>query len=839
MPPRGGNGVRQFENQELVLKVSASIDRNKWDESRFDAFVDELCGSRQYQKDAIFTALRYLLGGKYRDVADLADESFRDSDAIRERYGTRAGMERHLSFPDLLSATLDLATGTGKSYVLYGIATIVLAEGVCDRVLVLCPSTTIEDGLIDKFTDLAGRSDLRDLLPPDSAVLTPRIINASESIVSGSICIENYHAVLAHVRSSIRDSLEGKGPQTLILNDECHHVANATAGEAGKWNKFITDPAFGFRYVVGVSGTCYRGNEYFGDVIYRYSLRQAIEEKFVKKIEYVAEMPRSRRPDDEKWQLVLNRHEHIRKSLRASKLSPLTIIVTKDIRGCREVAETLKAFLVEHTGRTRAQVDAQVLVIYTDSPDLPRLATVDSPASKVEWILSVSMLNEGWDVKRVFQIVPHEKRAFESKLLIAQVLGRGLRIPTGWVGAQPTVTVFNHDSWATDIRHLVSEVMELERRIPTFPLMESPYRFDLVNVEYDPKPYMEKVYPMEGKYKLFAKGYVDLSTEQPVEDIRVEFEQADTGARSEWKTTVRHATYEPRGIAEVMFQRFEDLEDPEDRAYYMNEYPIGALEAVVRRSLKETGNRVITDGMRQKFLQSLGTLQRKAAQVVRYDFDVREFLRVPCESRPQESVSASDLRRNKTLFIAERTASSIPDEARPFFDEIVEPGSGFKCYPITNDYDFKTPLNAVVANHDNERRFIRELISPANLPHIDSWMKSTDIGFYEIDYFWKKGEHPKRGRFSPDFFVNSGDLVLVVEIKDDDEIHDPAPENAKKYEYAIQHFERINAQLRADGEQTIYKFNFLTPSDYGSYFQSIRDASVEAFRSALDVELSA
>ena len=60
-------------------------------------------------------------------------------------------------------------------------------------------------------------------------------------------------------------------------------------------------------------------------------------------------------------------------------------------------------------------------------PNIAKLKTVDSPASKVEWIVSVSMLSEGWDVKNVFQIVPHQERAFNSKLLIAQVLGRGLR----------------------------------------------------------------------------------------------------------------------------------------------------------------------------------------------------------------------------------------------------------------------------------------------------------------------------------------------------------------------------------------------------------------------------
>src|SRR5690606_10100308 len=99
----------------------------------------------------------------------------------------------------------------------------------------------------------------------NAAFPTFKVINASETIVAGSICIENYHAVLSHVRSSIRDSLEGRGNSTLILNDEAHHVVNAGAAEAGKWNAFVGDPDFGFKYVLGLSGTCYRNNEYFSD----------------------------------------------------------------------------------------------------------------------------------------------------------------------------------------------------------------------------------------------------------------------------------------------------------------------------------------------------------------------------------------------------------------------------------------------------------------------------------------------------------------------------------------------------------------------------------------------
>ncbi|MDP2664654.1 MAG: DEAD/DEAH box helicase family protein, partial [bacterium] len=561
---RRTHGTKRFHNEDLLLEVSTSVDRRKWDENKYEAFLDELCGVREYQKDAIRAAMRYLLGGEYRDLRDLAGKNFEHNEVLRDKYVTIGNLERYLLLPDQLAASLDLATGTGKSYVMYGIAAIMLAEGAVDRVLVLCPSTTIETGLLEKFELLAGNADLRDLLPANAVVNAPHVINASESIVSGSICIENYHAILAHVRSSIRDSLQGKGDRTLILNDETHHVANEVASKAKKWKEFLTDPDYGFRYVIGVSGTCYLGNEYFSDVIYRYSLRQAMEEKFVKKVQYVAEMPQTRQPETEKWQLVLNRHEEIRRKLKAHKLRPLTIIITKDISGCKDVAEKFKAFLKEETGKSREQIDEQVLVIHSDAPDLPRLTSVNNANSKVEWILSVSMLNEGWDVKRVFQIVPHEKRAFESKLLIAQVLGRGLRVPDGWKGAQPEVTVFNHDRWADDIRHLVHEVLEFEKRMPTFPVTSSEFNFELLNIEYDPKPRTE-TYKMEKPYQLFKKGYVDLSTELAEEDMTVEFEEADTGVRTQWKTKIRHKTYTTREVAEVMFQRFEDLADNEDR----------------------------------------------------------------------------------------------------------------------------------------------------------------------------------------------------------------------------------------------------------------------------------
>jgi len=47
---------------DSVLKVSENIDPANFDISKYEAFLDSLCGTREFQKEAIRTVLRYLLG---------------------------------------------------------------------------------------------------------------------------------------------------------------------------------------------------------------------------------------------------------------------------------------------------------------------------------------------------------------------------------------------------------------------------------------------------------------------------------------------------------------------------------------------------------------------------------------------------------------------------------------------------------------------------------------------------------------------------------------------------------------------------------------------------------
>lgn len=370
----------------------------------------------------------------------------------------------------------------------------------------------------------------------------------------------------------------------------------------------------------------------------------------------------------------------------------------------------------------------------------------------------------------------------------------------------------------------------------------SPYHFELHNIDYTLEPVSVKK-PMTGEYTLFAKGYVDLATDIPAEDVSIEFERAATGDRYKWQTKLRHKTFSAREVAEEMYRRLEEAQDPDDRdpkmrTVYTDKFPVPRLEKIVKESLVKIGAKEATDSMKQKFLQSLGTLRRKESENVRYKTKVESYLTLSTRQRQSDSVSAAELRNTKTVFYTDQTREALLDEQVEFFDEATEAGSGYKTISVQNRFDFKTPLNAVIADSDNERRFINMLLQSQNVSCYDCWIKSTAIRFYEIDYAWKRGEHPKRGKFNPDIFIKVDNLTVVIEIKGDEELREPSDENKKKNEYALAHFERVNENLKKEGCPIRYKFTFLTERSFNIFFQSLREGKLKNFKSELDVKLA-
>ena len=70
-------------------------------------------------------------------------------------------------------------------------------------------------------------------------------------------------------------------------------------------------------------------------------------------------------------------------------IRPLTIVVTKDMRGCNAMADELREWLEEREGSNAEQAAEKVLAV-SSAPEhqanVSKLRVVDSPASKVEWI---------------------------------------------------------------------------------------------------------------------------------------------------------------------------------------------------------------------------------------------------------------------------------------------------------------------------------------------------------------------------------------------------------------------------------------------------------------------
>ncbi len=823
-----------FQNKDLVLKVSPSYDPKRFEPNKYEAFLDALCRDRGYQKEATRETIRYFLGGEYRSLKELAEENYHKNPKLQEKYSSFEAFLESLQLPDKLSCSLDHATATGKSYVMYGIARIMLAEGAVDQVLVLCPSNTIEAGLTEKFRSLSADRTLKDLLPADSKIANPRIINASNTIQKGDICIENIHATYINTKSAIEDSLTGKGERTLVLNDEAHHLMNPSDTALKKWKKFLLDPKYGFKFIVNVSGTCYIADDYFTDVIHRFSLRDSIEEKFVKSIRYVAEdSPGS---EDEKFQKIYDNHIE-NKTVKYRKVKPITILVTKNIAACKRLTDKLVTFLATKEKISKEQAAQKVLIVTSASEhksNIPILRRVDDKENPIEWITSVSMLSEGWDVKNVFQIVPHEERAFNSKLLIAQVLGRGLRIPEVYSGNQPVVTVFNHDSWSGSIKHLVDEVLEIEKRIHSYPVeKKEDYNFGLYQIDYEKVIEETKEYPKEDEFELLKKGYITYSSQEEDVEKSTTYVRAVSGEQDVKKTLIEFKMYSIDELAHDVSNRLFSF-DQDAGTDYCGAWTKERIANIIRQSLKQVKDKtgMIGEENRQKTIQAFGVIGRKGSTFPRIVLKSQEPYKIITGKISKSSVGVGSLRRDGTVFWDDYSIVTGEAPDRILLKELEEDGSLPRnaLIKVDNKYNFKTPLNVVLASYEPERRFIRGLTAEQTAKAIDAWIKSLDMGFYSIEYSWRKGEHPTPGSFNPDFFIKVDNDIIVVEIKMDGDI---SAENKAKLRYAREHFARVN-ELQ-EGQR--YYFKFLSPESYDLFFKALREKTYHDFRSELEAKL--
>jgi len=238
---------------------------------------------------------------------------------------------------------------------------------------------------------------------------------------------------------------------------------------------------------------------------------------------------------------------------------------------------------------------------------------------------------------------------------------------------------------------------------------------------------------------------------------------------------------------------------------------------------------------RQRIYQAFGVIHRSAAKAVRYRMSPKALFEKSTNERNRSSVGYASIKRGESsIFYDDLTLKLSDEDSMNFLKELESDDSRpvSALEKIDNTFNFKTPLNLAISDHKPERLFIKRLIAAENAKTVDAWLKSTDQDFYPIEYSWKKGEHPKRGRFNPDFFIKIEGTILVVEIKGDEEIRDPSDENKAKFKAAKKHFRTLNDQQK----RLKYHFNFLTPEDYDYFFDHLRNGNFN-FSSKLDAEL--
>ena len=859
--------IRVYKQEDLMLKVSHDYDPYVLDLDEWDEFLDVLCGNREYQKEAIKNAVIFFASENYKSIEDLAIESFNSNINLQQKYTTLNKFLCTLQIRNKLHANIDLATGTGKSYVIYGIAQIMLGLGLVKRVLVLCPSLTIEKGLLDKFINLAIDPELKASIPETAIISKPSIIDANQTITEGDICVENIHAVYETTGSSIRDSFKNGGEDTLVLNDESHHIYNELQSISGKtsegknikrWKEFLINPEYNFKYILGLTGTAYIDNDYFSDVIYRYSLREAIDDRVVKSIEYVQE-DESGNKDYEKFQKIYqNYNENKRKY---SKIKPISIMVTKDIKKAEELFADFCDFLVEHENIKLEEAEEKVLIVTSSKKhesNIPLLDTVDNTDNPIEWIISVSMLTEGWDVKNVFQIVPWEDRAFNSKLLIAQVLGRGLRIPEAYSsGSQPTVIVFNHASWSKKIENLVNEVLEIETRLVSsvkYSDDRNKYNFTVYNLPYE-KFEKEVEHEEEKKVLDYSKSWeegIKLTSQPDHLQRNTAYEDLSSGNITSRKYNIQYRT---RTIDEVVNKiihgfRTRDWEGGilglgSDEVYDKKNLPKPKdIKKLIRKSMDNVG--ITGDNLSEenanRVMSTFNTLFRKSSKTVVLEKESEEPYIINTSDMNNESLGLSSFRRSATLFYtADYLDTSLNEEQQHAIEQFLEDDTFPKrSSRKINKHLFKTPVNYLFTTETPEYEFTKQLTEKDNAEVIEAWIKSRDRGFYQIEYSIRIANHQRQRNFNPDYFIKykteEEEVILVVEIKED---KDDSAENKAKYKYSLKHFEELNRKLKEKGINQRYIFHFLSPKDYQTFFQHILNGNVfnNTFKSELEVLL--
>ena len=386
-------------------------------------------------------------------------------------------------FPSLCFA---LATGVGKTRLMGAFITYLFRQRLSRHFFVLAPNLTIYNKLITDFTPNTSKYVFEGIA--EFATNPPELITG-ENYESGRgvrseeaaqarmfdtspihVNIFNISKINSEVRGgekpkikrlkeyigqSYFDYLAGLNDLVLLM-DESHRY-RATAGV-----KAINElkPILGLELTATPQVETGGHTEPFKNVIYSYPLSAALKDGFVKEPAVATRENFEIKNYDErgleklKLEDGVRVHENTKIELEVFArdndkpiVKPFMLVVAKDTDHANDLLKRIEDDLF-FAGRYKGKVITVHSNLRGEERDetVQQLLSVESRDNPTEIVIHVNMLKEGWDVTNLYTIVP--LRAANSKTLVEQSIGRGLRLPYGkrvGVVAVDRLTIVSHD----------------------------------------------------------------------------------------------------------------------------------------------------------------------------------------------------------------------------------------------------------------------------------------------------------------------------------------------------------------------------------------------------------
>jgi len=410
-----------------------------------------------------------------------------DLAAVLERVKSHAQHPDHVtdferSFP---SCCFALATGVGKTRLMGASIAYLHAAYGTRHFMVLAPNLTIYNKLITDFTEGTSKYVFKGIAQFASA---PPVIVTGDNYESGVgtnddqlwdrvfINIFNiskfstkdgrkFHKLAECIGESYFEYLSNL-PDLVLLMDEAHRY-RATAAMG-----MINDlkPRLGIELTA--TPQIERGTrpETFKNIVYQYNLADAMRDGYVKEPEVATRQNfnKARYTDDELERIKLEDGIRIHNQKKVDlelyarnegvdRVKPFMLVVARDTEHAAKLMTLLespdfckgdykgKVIQVDSKSTSRSKEESEDIV--------EKLLTVEQPDNPVEIVIHVNMLKEGWDVTNLYTIVP--LRTANSKTLVEQSIGRGLRLPYGrrtGIAEVDTLTIVSHDRFEEIVR---------------------------------------------------------------------------------------------------------------------------------------------------------------------------------------------------------------------------------------------------------------------------------------------------------------------------------------------------------------------------------------------------